>query len=190
MAVHALDGVLPELPPGSQCFVAASATVIGKVTVGHGVGVWFGAVIRGDNERITIGRDTNVQEHAVLHTDMGFPLAIGAGCTIGHRAILHGCTIGDNVLIGMGAIVLNGAIIGADCVIAAGALVPERRAIPPGSLVIGMPGKVVRQLSSAEVAANRGSAAHYVANWRRYAKEFGDGGGSGGRAGRKRVSTE
>ena len=174
MAVHALDGVSPELPPRSQCWIAENATVVGKVTVGQGVGVWFNAVIRGDNERITIGRDTNIQEHAVLHTDMGFPLTVGAGCTVGHRAILHGCTIGDNVLIGMGAIVLNGATIGENCLIAAGALVPEGRSVPPGSLVIGMPGKVVRRLSADEIAANRGSAAHYVANWQRYAKGFGD----------------
>ncbi len=172
MAVHELDGVSPELPAGGHYWIAPSATVIGKVTVGEGVGIWFGAVVRGDNERITVGRDTNLQEHAVLHTDMGFPLTIGARCTIGHRAIVHGCTVGDNVLIGMGATILNGAVIGDNCLIGAGALVPEGRAIPPGSLVIGVPGKVARPLSEDEIAHNRASAAHYVGNWQRYAKGF------------------
>jgi carbonic anhydrase/acetyltransferase-like protein (isoleucine patch superfamily) len=170
VAVHELDGVSPELPAGGRYWIAASATVIGKVTIGEGVGIWFGAVVRGDNERITIGRDTNVQELCVFHTDMGFPLTIGAGCTVGHRAIVHGCTIGDNVLIGMGAMVMNGAKIGDDCLIAAGALVPEGREIPSGSLVLGIPGKVARPLTGDEIARNRGSAAHYVANWKRYAK--------------------
>ena len=172
MSIHELDGVAPELPADGECWIAPSATVVGKVTVGEGVGIWFGAVLRGDNERITIGRDTNLQEHAVLHTDMGFPLTIGAGCTIGHRAIVHGCNIGDNVLIGMGAMVMNGARIGNDCLIGAGALVPEGREIPSGSLVVGIPGKVVRPLSAEEIARNRGSAAHYVANWKRYRKGF------------------
>jgi len=172
VTVHELDAVAPELPANGECWIAPSATVVGKVTVGAGVGIWFGAVLRGDNERITIGRDTNLQEHAVLHTDIGFPLTIGAGCTVGHRAIVHGCTIGDNVLIGMGAMVMNGARVGNDCLIGAGALVPEGREIPAGSLVIGIPGKVVRVLSADEIARNRASAAHYVANWKRYAKGF------------------
>ena len=159
--------------PTGAYWIAPTATVIGKVKLGEGVGVWFGAVLRGDGEPIVIGADTNIQEHAVLHTDPGFPVTVGAGCTIGHRAILHGCTIGDNVLIGMGAIVLNGARIGDDCLIGAGALVPEGREIPPGSLVLGMPGKVVRPLTADEIARNRASAAHYVANWKRFAKGFG-----------------
>jgi carbonic anhydrase/acetyltransferase-like protein (isoleucine patch superfamily) len=170
MPVHALDGDTPELPPAGRFWIAPTATVIGKVTVAEGVGIWFGAVLRGDNERIAIGRDTNVQELCVFHTDMGFPMTIGTGCTIGHRAILHGCTLGDNVLVGMGAIVLNGAKIGDNCLIGAGALVPEGREIPAGSLVIGMPGKVSRALTPEEIERNRGSAAHYVANWRRFAK--------------------
>ncbi len=173
MAVHALDGVLPELPDEGRYWIAESATVIGKVTAGEGVGIWFGAVVRGDNESIAIGRNTNLQEHAVLHTDMGFPLTIGAGCTIGHRAIVHGCTIGDNVLVGMGAMVMNGAEVGDDCLIAAGALIPEGRTVPPGSLVVGIPGKVSRPLTPEEIASNRASAAHYVAAWRRYAKGLG-----------------
>ncbi len=172
MTVHELDGVAPELPEGGECWIAPTATVIGKVTIGEGVSIWFGAVVRGDNERITIGRDTNLQDHAVLHTDMRFPLTIGVACTVGHRAIIHGCTIGDNVLIGMGATVMNGARVGSNCLIGAGALIPEGREIPSGSLVIGVPGKVVRPLSSDEIGRNRGSAAHYVANWKRYAKGF------------------
>jgi carbonic anhydrase/acetyltransferase-like protein (isoleucine patch superfamily) len=173
MTIHALDGVRPELPADGAFWVAPTATIIGKVTLGKGVGVWFGTVMRGDNERITIGADTNVQELCMLHTDMGFPLTVGSGCTIGHRAIIHGCTIGDNTLVGMGATIMNGATIGHDCLIGAGALIPEGRTVPSGSLVMGVPGKPVRQLSAEEIEANRNSAIHYVANWRRYAKGFG-----------------
>ena len=173
MAVHALDGVSPVLPAAGSYWIAPTASVIGKVTLAEGVGMWFGAVARGDDAPIVIGRDTNLQEHAVLHADVGFPLTIGVGCTIGHRAIVHGCTIGDNVLIGMGAIVLNGATIGDNSLVGAGAVVPEGRDIPPGSLVLGMPGKVVRALKPDEIARNRASAAHYVANWRRFAEGFG-----------------
>ncbi len=173
MAIHELDGVRPELPDPGEFWVAPNATIIGKVTLGKGVGVWFGVVMRGDNERITVGADTNVQEFSVFHTDMGFPLTIGAGCTIGHRAIVHGCTIGDNTLIGMGATVMNGATIGNNCLIAAGSLIPEGRHVPSGSLVMGVPGKPVRQLSADEIEANRDAAIHYVANWRRFAKGLG-----------------
>jgi len=169
MALHALDGISPELPGEGRYWIAPDARVIGKVTLGDEVGIWFGAVLRGDNERITVGARTNIQEHSILHTDMGFPLTIGAGCTIGHRAILHGCTIGENSLIGMGAILLNGARIGANCVVGAGALVPEGREVPDGSLVVGMPGKVIRSLDEAAIEKLRQSAAGYVANWRRFA---------------------
>lgn len=172
MPLHTLEGVSPDLPAEGSYWVATNATVIGKVRLAEGAGIWFGAVLRGDEELIDIGRDTNIQEHTVIHTDAGFPVTIGAGCTVGHRAIVHGCTIGNNVLIGMGAILLNAANIGDDCLIAAGALVPEGREIPPGSLVIGMPGKVVRTLTAEEIARNRESAAHYVANWKRYATGF------------------
>lgn len=173
MPVHSLDGISPELPEEGRYWIALTASVIGRVTLDEGVGVWFGAVLRGDGEAIVIGRDSNLQEHVVAHTDAGFPVTVGAGCTIGHRAILHGCTLGDNVLIGMGAIVLNGVKVGADSLIGAGALVPEGKEIPAGSLVVGMPGKVVRQLTPDEIARNRVSAAHYVANWKRFAKGFG-----------------
>jgi len=173
MAIHELDGVRPELPAAGAFWVAPNATIIGKVTLGVGVGVWFGVVMRGDKERITVGADTNVQDLSVFHTDEGFPLILGEGCTIGHRAIIHGCTIGNNVLVGMGATVMNGVTIGDNCLIAAGALVPEGRTVPSGSLVMGVPGKPVRQLSAEEIEANRNSAIHYVANWKRYAKGFG-----------------
>ncbi len=169
MAVHSLDGIGPELPAAGDYWIAPDARVIGKVTLGTDVGIWFGAVLRGDNERITVGAATNIQEHAVLHTDMGFPLTIGSSCTIGHRAILHGCTIGDNSLIGMGAIILNGARIGANSLVGAGALVPEGKDYPDGSLIVGVPGRVVRTLDDAQIERLRQSAASYVANWRRFA---------------------
>ncbi|MCX5496933.1 gamma carbonic anhydrase family protein [Kaistia dalseonensis] len=169
MPLHSLDGVMPDVPPADRFWIAPDAHVIGKVTLGDEVGVWFGAVLRGDNERITIGARTNIQEHAMLHTDMGFLLTLGEGCTIGHRAILHGCTIGANSLVGMGAIVLNGAKIGANCLVGAGALVPEGRDIPDGSLVVGMPGKAIRTLEPAQIERLRQSALNYVANWRRFA---------------------
>jgi carbonic anhydrase/acetyltransferase-like protein (isoleucine patch superfamily) len=173
MPVYTLGGVAPVLPEAGRSWIAPDADVIGKVTLSAGVGIWFGAVLRGDNEPLVVGEDSNIQEHCMLHTDPGFPVTIGRGCTIGHRAIIHGCTIGDNVLVGMGAIVLNGARIGENSLVGAGALVPEGREIPPGSLVIGMPGKVARVLTAEEIARNRRSAANYVANWQRFARELG-----------------
>jgi carbonic anhydrase/acetyltransferase-like protein (isoleucine patch superfamily) len=167
--VHALEGITPELPSAGRYWIAPTATVIGKVTLGEGVGIWFGVVIRGDQERISIGRDTNIQELTVLHTDTGFPCTIGTGVTVGHRAIIHGCTIGNNVLVGMGAIIINGAKVGDDCLIGAGALITEGKEFPAGSLILGIPAKVVRPLTPEEIAGNRRSAAHYVANWKRYA---------------------
>jgi carbonic anhydrase/acetyltransferase-like protein (isoleucine patch superfamily) len=169
MPVHSLDGFAPELPPPGAWWLAPDAVLIGKVRLARGVGIWFGAVLRGDNEPIVIGPDTNLQEHVMVHTDPAYPVTVGAGCTIGHRAIVHGATLGDNVLVGMGAIVLNGARVGNDCLIGAGALVPEGREIPPGSLVVGMPGKVVRALTAEEIERNRKSSASYVRNWRHFA---------------------
>ena len=141
--------------------------MIGNVTVMDLASVWFGTTIRGDNERITIGVGSNVQENCVLHTDMGFPLDIGINCTIGHKAMLHGCTIGDNSLIGMGATVLNGAIIGKNCLIGAGALITEGKAIPDGSLVMGI-GKIVRDLDAAAIAGLTSSAINYQQNAARF----------------------
>ncbi|TFL18240.1 gamma carbonic anhydrase family protein [Jannaschia formosa] len=164
--IYALDGLAPELAEGA--WVAPDANVIGACTLMEDANVWFGATLRGDNERITVGRGSNVQEACVLHTDPGFPLTIGADCTIGHKAILHGCTVEDGSLVGMGATVLNGAVIGAGSLIGAGALVTEGKVIPPGSLVMGAPGKVVRELDEAARAGLLHSARHYVANAARF----------------------
>ncbi len=168
MAIYKLGDDSPDLPDGFY-WVADSASVIGKVILAEDVGIWFGSVLRGDNEPITIGRGTNVQEHCVMHTDLKFPLTIGEGCTIGHKAILHGCTIGNNSLVGMGAIVLNGAKIGNNCLIGAGALVTEGKEIPDNSLVVGSPAKPVRELDEKAVAMLQWSARHYVENARRFA---------------------
>ena len=170
MPLHSLDGVRPTVPADGSYWLAPDARVIGNVTLAEGVGIWFGAVLRGDNEPIVVGPNTNIQDHVVVHTDPGAPATIGEGCTIGHRALIHGCSIGNNVLVGMGAIILNRAVIGDNCLIGAGALVPEDRVIPPNSLVLGMPGKVARQLTDENIAALRGSAERYLANWKRFAK--------------------
>lgn len=164
--IYALDGVAPQIDDAA--WIAPNATIIGRVIVGAGASVWFGVTIRGDNDPITIGAGTNVQEHAVFHTDPGCPLTIGTGCTIGHKAMLHGCTIGDNTLVGMGATILNRAVIGRDCLIGAGALVTEGKVIPDGSLVVGSPGRVVRTLDAAAIDGLRRSAAHYQANAARF----------------------
>jgi carbonic anhydrase/acetyltransferase-like protein (isoleucine patch superfamily) len=168
MPIYALDTDHPILPPKDRFWVAPDAHVIGRVTLGLDVGIWFGAVLRGDNEPIAIGERSNIQEGAMLHTDPGYPLTIGADCTIGHHAIIHGATIGANSLIGMGATVLNGARIGANCLVGANALVTERKEFPDGSLIVGAPAKAIRTLDAAAIESIRQSAAHYVANWRRY----------------------
>jgi carbonic anhydrase/acetyltransferase-like protein (isoleucine patch superfamily) len=164
--IYALDGIAPEID--ADTWIAPDANVIGRVVLAEGASVWFGATLRGDNEEIRVGACSNVQEACVFHTDPGHPLTIGADCTIGHKAMLHGCTIGDGSLIGMGATVLNGARIGSGCLIGAGALIPEGREIPDGTLVMGMPGKVVRDLDDAAKAALLASAAHYRARMRRF----------------------
>lgn len=169
MTVYSLDGATPEFPVAGTYWVAASADLIGKVRLRHNTSVWFHAVLRGDNEWIEVGEGSNVQDGAVLHTDMGAPLTIGANCTIGHKAILHGCTIGDNSLIGMGATVLNHVKIGRNCLIGANALIAEGKVIPDNSLVVGAPGKVIRTLDEAAAARLTGSAEGYVRNWKRFA---------------------
>ncbi|SDG27495.1 gamma carbonic anhydrase family protein [Alloyangia pacifica] len=166
MTLYALDGIAPELH--DSAWVAPDANLIGRIVMEEGSSVWFGCTLRGDNEEIRVGAGSNVQENVVCHTDMGYPLTIGAGCTIGHKAMLHGCTIGENSLIGMGATVLNGAKIGRNCLIGAGALIPEGKEIPDGSLVMGMPGKVVRQLDEAAIEGLRKSALNYQQNARRF----------------------
>ncbi|WP_425070215.1 gamma carbonic anhydrase family protein [Sagittula sp. S175] len=168
MTLYALDGVEPQVD--DTAWVAPDANLIGKVVLEENSSVWFSCTLRGDNEEIRVGAGTNVQENVVCHTDMGYPLVIGAGCTIGHKVMLHGCTIGENSLIGMGATILNGAKIGKNCLIGAGALITEGKEIPDGSLVMGMPGKVVKQLSEEAIEGLRNSAKHYQANARRYAK--------------------
>lgn len=168
MPIYAIDGRRPRFEDEASNWIAPDAVLIGDIDIGRNAGFWFGVVIRGDNDPIIIGADTNVQEHVVMHTDVGFPLTIGSGCTIGHRALLHGCTIGDNSLIGMGAIVLNGARIGKNCLVGAGALVTERKAFPDNSLIVGSPARAVRTLDEAAVAGLRASAAHYVANGQRF----------------------
>ena len=169
MALYALDGVRVETPGEGQFWVAPSAILLGKIKLETDASVWFGAVLRGDNEQITVGARSNIQDGCVLHTDPGFPLIIGADCTIGHMVMLHGCSIGRGSLIGIGSIVLNGAKIGDECVIGANTLIPEGKDIQPRSLVMGSPGKIVRTLDAAEVARFGGAAARYVANWKRYA---------------------
>jgi carbonic anhydrase/acetyltransferase-like protein (isoleucine patch superfamily) len=168
MTLYALDGVRPQFEEEASNWIAPGATVIGNVRLGRNVGIWFGAVLRGDNEPIVIGADTNLQEHTVVHTDPSFPVTIGAGCTVGHRAMLHGCTIGDNSLVGMGAIVLNGARIGKDSLIGAGALVTEGKEFPDNSLIVGAPAKLVRVLDESAIEKLRRSARHYVDNARRF----------------------
>jgi len=168
MPRYRLDDHSPVTPEPGTYWVAPDAAVIGRIVLMRGASVWFGAVLRGDNETITVGEGSNVQDGCVLHTDMGFPLDIGRGCTIGHKAILHGCSIGDNTLVGMGATVLNGARIGRNCIIGANALIAEGKEIPDNSLVVGMPGRVVRQLDEAAEARNAASAEGYVGKWRRY----------------------
>src|ERR1700679_2940904 len=167
MPLYSLNGRRPTLPPDGFFWLAPNASVIGDVVVGLDVGIWFGAVLRGDNEPINIGARTNIQESCTLHTDMGFPLSIGEECTIGHNAILHGCAIGEGSLIGAGAIVLNGARIGRGCLIGAGALIAEGKVIPDGSVVVGAPGRVMRQVSEDEAAFMQAAAARYVENWKR-----------------------
>ncbi len=169
MPIYALADKTPLLPPQGHYWIAPNAAVIGNVELREDVGIWFGATLRGDNERITVGARSNIQEGCTLHTDPGFPIQIGEDCTIGHNAILHGCVIGDGSLVGMGAIVLNGATIGRGCLVGAGALVTEGKSFPDGSLIVGSPAKAIRPLDPSAIAGLRLSAAHYVANWRRFA---------------------
>lgn len=170
MTLYALGDDAPQI--AQDTWVAPDANLIGKVVLESAASVWFGSTIRADHEEIRIGEGSNVQENCVMHIDAGYPLTIGKGCTIGHKVMLHGCTIGDNTLIGMGATVLNGATIGKNCLIGAGALITEGKDIPDGSLVMGVPGKVVRQLDDAAIQGLRASALHYQDNMRRFRDEM------------------
>mgnify|MGYP002631286889 FL=1 len=164
--IYALDGVAPEID--ADTWIAPGAHVMGRVVLEAGASLWFGACLRGDNEEIRVGAGSNVQENCVFHTDMGYPIRIGVNCTLGHKAMLHGCIIGDGSLVGMGATILNGAVIGRGCLIGAGALIPEGKVIPDGSLVMGMPGKVVRALDATAQERLLASAAHYRDRMRRF----------------------
>lgn len=170
MTLYALGDLTPTVD--ATAWVAPDANVIGNVVLEADTSVWFGTTIRGDNEVIHVGRGSNVQENCVFHTDIGFPLVIGENCTIGHKVMLHGCQIGENSLIGMGATVLNGAKIGKNCLIGAGALITENKVIPDGSLVMGAPGKVVRMLDGPAIQAITASALHYAQNAAKFRRDL------------------
>ena len=172
MTIYALGDSKPQLPPQGEYWVAPSASVIGNVILHPNASVWFGAVLRGDNDPITVGPDSKIQDGSVLQTDMGSPLTLGRGVTVGHKAMLHGCEVGDYSLIGIGAVVLNGVRIGRNCIIGANALITEGKVIPDNSLVVGQPGKVVRERDPAHIAVLQMSAEHYVQNWKRFAGEL------------------
>ena len=169
MPIYSLDGVAPEFADESRTWIAPSAEVMGRVRIGLDVSLWFGVVVRADNDLIELGDGCNVQDGAMVHADPGSPASIGAGCTIGHHAIIHGATIGANSLVGMGATILNGAVIGENSLVGANALVTEGKVFPPGSLIVGAPARVARALSEEQIAGLRLSAASYVANGRRFA---------------------
>lgn len=166
MTIYQLDEHTPQVHP--TAFVADSAQVVGRVTLGEGSSVWFNTVIRADNEPMTIGAGSNIQDGSVLHSDTGFPLSVGERVTVGHQVVLHGCTVGDESLIGIGAVVLNGARIGKHCLVGAGSLVTEGKEFPDGSMILGSPAKVVRQLTPEQIDGLRRSAQHYIANAQRF----------------------
>jgi carbonic anhydrase/acetyltransferase-like protein (isoleucine patch superfamily) len=167
--IYELDGFKPDLPAAGRYWVAPNATLIGKVRLKLDTSVWFGAVLRGDNEWIELGERSQIQDNATLHTDPGFPLTIGVNCVIGHNVMLHGCTVGDNSLIGMGAIMLNGARIGANCLVGAGALVTEGKTFPDNSLIVGAPARAIRTLDEAAIKSIAGAADIYVRRSKQYA---------------------
>ena len=169
MPLYSLAGRRPALPPEGRYWIAPGASLIGDVRLGMDVGVWFGAVLRGDNEPIAVGARSNIQDMCVLHTDMGYPLTIGDDCTVGHGAILHGCTVEEGSLIGLGAVLLDGARVGRGSLVGARALITEGKSFPDHSLILGAPAKATRTLKAGEIEALRESARHYVDNWRRFA---------------------
>jgi len=170
MAIYELDGQRPDLPADERYWIAETAAVIGTVRLKRDASVWYGASLRGDNEWVEVGERSNIQENCILHTDIGFPLTIGSGCTIGHSVILHGCTIADDSLIGMGAIVLNGVKIGRHCLVGAGAVVTEGKVFPDNSLIVGAPARAVREVNEKILQLIDESAQFYVNNWQRYRK--------------------
>lgn len=172
MTLFALEGIEPTLPDTGDFWIAGDANIIGNVTIGNQVSVWFGSTLRGDNEPITIGEGSNIQENCVVHTDPGFPFRLGRNCTVGHKAMLHGCIIGDNSLIGMGATILNGARIGSNTVVGACSLVTEGKEFPDFSLLLGTPAKLVRRLTADEVTEFGRAAEHYRRNIPRYRRHL------------------
>ena len=172
MTVYALGDLKPSLPSQGEYWIAPNAAVMGNVILKQNASIWWGATLRGDNDPITIGVNTNIQDGSVLHTDAGSPLTIGDNVTVGHMVMLHGCQIGDNSLIGIGSIILNGAKIGRNCLIGANVLITEGKEIPDNSLVMGAPGKVVREVSEHQAMILTASAHHYVENWKRYARDL------------------
>tara|TARA_B100000378_G_scaffold278013_2_gene279906 strand:+ start:70 stop:615 length:546 start_codon:yes stop_codon:yes gene_type:complete len=172
LTIYALGDRRPTLPAQGAFWIAPDAAVIGNIIIGDDVGIWFRAVLRGDNEPITIGAGSNIQDGVMIHTDMGAPATIGRGCTIGHHAIIHGCTIGDNSLVGMGATILNGAVIGSNSLVGANALVTEGKTFPDNSLIVGAPAKAVRTLDAASIEGLRRSATSYQENWKRFEREL------------------
>ncbi len=173
MTAYRLGDRVPTLPGADEYWIAPNAVVIGNVVLKKNASVWFGAVLRGDNEAITIGEGSNVQDNSVLHTDMGSPLTIGANVTVGHMVMMHGCTIGDGSLIGIGSVILNGARIGKNCLVGAGALITEGKEFPDGSMILGSPAKVVRELAPEQAARMGMGAMGYVRNWQRFKAEMG-----------------
>jgi carbonic anhydrase/acetyltransferase-like protein (isoleucine patch superfamily) len=172
MPIYALGEFQPKLPAPDRFWIAPDANVIGKVELGEDVGIWFGVTLRGDNEPITVGARSNIQEGVMVHTDPAYPVVIGSDCTIGHHAIVHGCSIGDNSLVGMGATILNGARIGRNCLVGANALVTEGKDFPDNSLIVGSPAKAIRTLDDDAVERLRQSAARYVENWKRFSRDL------------------
>jgi carbonic anhydrase/acetyltransferase-like protein (isoleucine patch superfamily) len=176
MNVYDLGDKKPQLPPAGEYWIAPNAIVVGEVILKKNASVWFGAVVRGDNDPITIGENTNVQDGSVLHSDPGAPLTIGDNVTVGHMAMLHSCEVGEGSLIGIGAIVLSHARIGKSCIVGAGSLVPEGKEYPDGVLILGSPARVVRELTPGQIAGLKASAEHYVQNWQRYVRDLKPGG--------------
>ena len=171
MSVYALGAHTPNVHP--QSWIAPNAAVIGQVNIERNVSIWWNCTLRGDTDLLSVGENSNIQDNSVLHTDPGIPMVVGKNVTVGHRVILHGCTVGDNSLIGMGSTLLNGSVIGKNCLIGANTLIPEGKVIPDRSLVVGLPGRIVRELTDEEVANLQISADRYVAQWQRYVRELG-----------------
>ena len=171
MPIYPLGELTPKVDPDS--WIAPNATLIGQVEVAKGASIWWNCSVRGDTDLLSVGENSNIQDNSVLHTDPGIPMVVGKNVTVGHRVILHGCTIGDNTLIGMGSTLLNGSVIGKNCLIGANTLIPEGKVIPDRSLVVGLPGRIVRELTDEEVAGLQTSADRYVAQWQRYERELG-----------------